>query len=433
MRISACSQDRHEIRIIGIIFCMFQVYDWPQVILHLDGDSFFSSVMQAVNPRLRGRAMVTGSERGVATAISPEAKKLGIIRATPIFEIKKRFPQVIIVASDYELFQMFSQKMFTILRKYAPTIEEYSVDEAFADLKGLRRPLNMTYQEIAQAVKHDIESSLGISISVGVSITKSLAKIASNFNKPSGLTLIPGRFIQNYLGKVPIENVWGIGTNTSSYLQKLGIKTALEFASRSEDFVTTHLSRPFFEIWQELRGHQVYALSGASKTSYQSITRSRTFTPATNNPYVLWGRILGHVEEAFIEARRFRYRVGSISLFLKTQSFRYHHSDIKPLTPAEYPHLIKKDLEEAFSRVYQHSTTYRTTGVTISGLEEAASTQGSLFDQTASDEKIKKTYPLIEAGKVHFGSSLYEGRKLQEKKPTHFAIPTMSLTDLKVS
>src|SRR5262245_49168656 len=134
----------------------FQVRSWPTVVLHLDGDAFFVSVLQAINPSLKGKPVVAGSERGIATAASYEAKKYGIKRAMRIDEVRKLCPEVIVMHSDYETYSLFSQKMFDIMREFSPTVEEYSIDEGFADLKGLRRPLRMTYQEIAKAMKNKV-------------------------------------------------------------------------------------------------------------------------------------------------------------------------------------------------------------------------------------------------------------------------------------
>jgi len=294
---------------------MFQIRSWPNVILHLDGDAFFASVIQAVNPRLKGKPVVTGQERGIATAISYEARKYGITRAMRIPEIKKICPQCIIVDSDYELYDLFAKKMFSILRSFTPYIEEYSIDEGFADIKGLRRPLHMSYHEIGKTVKNKIESSLGISVSVGISLTKSLAKLASSFHKPSGFKLVDGPSIESLLDKTPIQNIWGIGYNTTAYLQKLGIQTALQFALQPEEFITNHLTKPFFEIWRELRGNKVYELNTNEKKSYQSITRSQTFHPPTNDIDILWARLFHHIEDAFYTARNCQYEVKGLVIF----------------------------------------------------------------------------------------------------------------------
>ena len=445
---------------------MLQVNGWPNIILHLDGDSFFASVSQAVNPALKGKPVVTGAERGIATAISLEAKKLGIHRGMRMYEIKKKFPQCRIVNSDYGTYQLFSQRMFSILRSFTPTVEEYSIDEAFADLKGLRsyfmrakqaiffsptcvdepvqekdfftlggkKKLSVSgakkstgYYAIGQAIKSKIESSLGITISVGISLTKSLAKLASNFNKPSGLTVIDGPSIEKLLEKIPVKDIWGIGTQTSAYLNKLNVFTALDYVSKPEEFIKKYLTKPFFEIWQELRGYPVYALNTQSKNTYRSLTRSATFHPPSNNTDVLWARLTSHIEEAFKKARDLNYQIGKLIIFLKTQQFKYHAMEIDFPQKVSYPLLVKKEIKKSFLQIYQPKTLYRTTGCTITDLEEDSIVQTSLFHDNLREQKAKKIYPLYEQKKVDFGSSLFiRDKTIKDSKKLRIPILTVN-------
>src|SRR6185369_6203305 len=101
-------------------------------ILHIDGDYFFASCEISLNPSLRGKPVVTGQERGIATSMSPEAKALGVHRGMPVFKIRKEFPQVIITTSNYKNYGIFAQRMYDIVRRYSPLVEEYSIDECFA-------------------------------------------------------------------------------------------------------------------------------------------------------------------------------------------------------------------------------------------------------------------------------------------------------------
>ncbi len=393
---------------------MLQIFPWPQAILHLDGDAFFASVIQAVNPSLKGKPIAVGKERGIATAFSYEAKRCGVRRGMRESEIKKICPNCLFIDSNYETYGLFSRKMFDIIRSFTPWVEEYSIDEAFADIKGLRRPLNMNYFEIAKKIKEKIENNLGITVSVGVSVTKSLAKLASSSGKPSGLTIIDGRSIEKLLKKTPLIDIWGIGPNTSAYLQKLGIKDTLEFVSKPEKFIKSHLSKPFFEIWRELRGEKIYELNLNKKTSYQSITRSQTFKPPTSDIDTLWSKLINHVEEAFQKARQLHYQVGRMVIFLKTQGFYYHAKEIKLLEKTAYPYLIKKQLRKAFEGIYQEKVLYRTTGCTIYDLEETTTIQPTLFNNDSFERKIAKIYPLYEAEKIDFGTTLLD--KTRNKK-----------------
>ncbi|MFC1711479.1 DNA polymerase IV [Patescibacteria group bacterium] len=409
---------------------MFQFHPWSNVILHLDGDAFFASVIQAAYPHLKGKPVAVGKERGIATAISYEAKKFGIKRGMIGTDIKKLCPHCNFITSDYELYALFSEKMFNILRSFSPDVEEYSVDEGFADLKGLRRPLNSSYTQIAKNIKNKVQSSLGISVSVGVATTKSLAKLASDFKKPGGLTVINGLNIKNFLKQISLNKIWGIGINTTSYLQKLGLKTALDFALKEEDFIKKHLTKPYFEIWQELRGKKVYEINTQGKTSYKGIVKSQTFKPNCNNPKILWAKLSHHLEQAFQKARRFNYQAGKITIFLKTQNFRYHTTTIKLLQKTGYPLLIRKELKQGFNKIFQKQTYYRACGCQITDFEDLHTGQLSFFSNKTKEKKAKKIYPVYEDKKIDFGTSLYDKKIKQSKTKANFSLPVVSITNL---
>lgn len=405
---------------------MFSHYSWPHAILHIDGDAFFASVMCSVNPSLIGKPIVTGSERGIATAISYEAKKFGITRGMPGFEIRKKCPECIFVESDYDLFSLVSSRMFSIMKKYTPYVEEYSIDEGFADITGLRRMYNQSYEEIALTIKKELEQKLNVTFSVGLSITKSLAKLASSFRKPSGFTPVKGKHIEYLLKNRTTRDIWGVGPNTTAYLEKNNIKTALEFALLSEEFITSHLSKPYYEIWQELRGIKIFELQFNKKETYKSISKTETFTPPTNDKELLWSRLMSHVEDAFKKARIYSYTVGKVDIFLKTQKFAYKTATYKLLTKTAFPLLIHGDLRKTFELIYSSCHQYRTTGCTLSDLEDAKMTQTSLFDETIH-EKTKKLYEILSSGKVDFGTSLIMNRHSNKKsEPKKFSLPILT-------
>src|ERR1041384_4920948 len=118
-------------------------------------------------------------------------------------DARKLCPDAIILPSDYETYSIFSERMYEIVRRYTPTVEEYSIDECFADLTGLRRTLRMPYAKMAESIRRDLERELGMTFSIGLSATKVLAKIGSKWKKPNGLTVIPLRDARAYLQKTP--------------------------------------------------------------------------------------------------------------------------------------------------------------------------------------------------------------------------------------
>ena len=144
---------------------------------------------------------------------------------------------------------------------------------------------------MAQQIKKDLDTELGFTFSVGLAPNKVVAKIGSKWVKPSGLTVIPGRRIHLFLQDYPVEKVWGIGAQTAALLAKRGVRTALQFARRNEVWVKKNLTKPFYEIWQELNGQCVLELETEAKHDYQSIQKFKTFTPPSQDRTFLFAQL----------------------------------------------------------------------------------------------------------------------------------------------
>ena len=379
------------------------IRSWPQAILHIDADAFFASCEQATHPELRGKPVITGKERGIVAAASYEAKARGVKRGMSYIELKRVCPDAIIVPSDYETYSLFSVRMFEILRRFSPNVEEYSIDEAFVDLTGLRRSFHTSYGMIASKIQERVEKDLGITVSIGVSLSKVMAKLGSKHNKPHGLTVIPGRDMHIYLEGLPVEKIWGIGPNTSAFLNKLGITTALEFAKKDEEFIKKHLSKPFREIWRELNGISVYPVVAESKGGYQSISKTKTFTPASTDRTFVFAQLSKNLENACIKARRHNLAATRLIVFLRKKDFRDIGVDLKLNRPTAYPAELFEALREGFDQIYKAGIPYRSTGVVLAGLMPENRVQFSLFDDTAQIEKRARIYHSVDELSARFG------------------------------
>jgi len=391
---------------------LFSLHSWPRAIVHLDGDAFFTSCEEAIHPELKGKALITGGERGIVACASYPAKKLGIKRGVPLHEARKICPGLIILPSDYETYSLFSRRMFDIMRRFTPDVEEYSIDEAFADITGMRRALHSSYEEIALKMKKEIERDLGITVSVGLSITKVLAKVASKHLKPAGMTVIKGRDIAQYLCDLPVEKVWGIGPATTNYLAKMGIHYALEFAQLPEKTVLKKFTKPTVEIWQELRGASVYPVTMEEKSSYASISKTKTFAPPTSNAEYLFAHLMRNMESACIKARRYSLAPNKIVVFLKKNDFHTVGSEAKLSRPCAFPLEFSGIIHDLFDSCYCPKDIYRATGVVLLNLETDTNIQYSLFDNPLQAEKIRGLYNVADElgqkfGKhtLHLGSS----------------------------
>jgi DNA polymerase-4 len=195
-------------------------------ILHLDMDAFFAAVEQRDNPQLRGRPLLIGHDgpRGVVATASYEARPFGCHSAQPMVTAKRLCPQAMVVPVNGERYAEASERMFAILEEFSPLIEPLSIDEAFIDLAGTQRLLGDPVS-VAKRLRARISAELKLTASVGVAPNKFLAKLASDMDKPDGLTVIRPEDIDRVLPPLPVRRLWGIGRVTAEKLAKMGIRT----------------------------------------------------------------------------------------------------------------------------------------------------------------------------------------------------------------
>jgi DNA polymerase IV len=379
------------------------LHAFPRAIVHIDGDAFFASCEQSRRPKLQGRPVVTGKERGIAASMSYEAKARGVTRGMRIADIRKLCPDAVILPSDYETYSLLSKRFFAIVRRYTPDVEEYSIDECFADLTGLRRPLKMSYLKIAERMKKALDAELGFTFSVGLAPNKVVAKIASKWQKPSGLTAIPGRELHRFLAKLPVEKVWGIGPNTTAFLHKHGIQTALEFAQRPEAWVKKCLSKPFFHIWQELNGHYIFTLALGEHETYYTLQKFKTFTPASQEKAFVFAQLAKNIENACIKARKHKLAAQRVVIFLRTQEFRDFGLEVELSGPTQFPNDILRVVTPAFEELFSPSTAYRATGVILCKLTEAYYGQLDLFGETLRMQRLSNLYESVDTLREKYG------------------------------
>ena len=372
------------------------LHSFPRALVHIDGDAFFASCEQARDPQLQGKPVVTGKERGIAASMSYEAKACGVTRGMRLLEIKRLCPGAIILPSDYETYSLLSKRLFAIVRRFTPDVEEYSIDEVFADLTGLRRPLRMSYETMAASIKADLEHDLGLTFAVGLAPTKVVAKLASKWQKPAGLTIIRGTDLHLYLDQVPIEHVWGIGPKTTAYLTRFSIATALDFARRDELWVRSKLTKPHQDIWHELRGTAVIPLEFGEHHAYQSISKTKTFTPPTSDREILLAQLSKNVENACIKARRHHLEARRVSFFLRTQDFRHTGSELILSRPTNVPSVIVPLINAHLDSIYRPELRYRLTGVVLSHLRAEGDTQLDLFGEVLQAERVRRIYDGID-------------------------------------
>jgi DNA polymerase IV len=209
-------------------------------ILHADLDAFYASVEQRDDPELRGRPVIVGA--GVVLAASYEAKARGVRTAMGGRRARQLCPDAIVVSPRFPAYVEASKAVFEIFDDTTPLVEGLSIDEAFLDVRGLRR-ISGTPREIALKLKARVLVEVGLPITVGVARTKFLAKVASGVAKPDGLLVVPPSGELHFLHPLPVERLWGVGPKTSEKLHEAGITTVGEVARLAEETLVDLVGR----------------------------------------------------------------------------------------------------------------------------------------------------------------------------------------------
>jgi DNA polymerase-4 len=205
-------------------------------ILHIDMDAFYASVEQRDNPSLRGKPVAVGgdpTQRGVVAAASYEARTFGVRSAIPMSRAVRLCPSLVIVRPDFHKYRSVSQQVFEIFREVTPLVEPMSLDEAYLDVTENRwhEPLGVN---VARKIKDRIKETTQLTASAGVAPNKFLAKIASGWKKPDGLTVVAPERVETFLKGLPVDALWGVGPVTAARLREHGIEKLTDIRARSE-------------------------------------------------------------------------------------------------------------------------------------------------------------------------------------------------------
>lgn len=379
--------------------------EFPRAIVHFDGDSFFASVEQALNYTLKGKPVITGAERGAATSVSYEAKRRGVTRSMTLREIREICPDAVVVSSDYTAYSLFARRMYSIVRRYTPLVEEYSIDECFADITDCADGTRQGYEALCKTIQSALHLKLGITFGVGLAPTKVLAKTASKYRKPAGFTSIPASEAHLYLKDMKAGSLWGIGPSMAEKLRVLGVHTALQFASVSEGWlVDNHIAKPYKAMWWELRGVSLSKVATHRKISDSvSIMKTRTFSPPSRDKVFVYSQLCKNIEKACAQARLMRMRPKEITFFLKTQDFLYGRQEVVLPIPTHDPREILKTVLPLFEKLYRTGVLFRATGVTLRNLVAEESVTLDLFGEVQKAEGMASVLDSVDAINKRYG------------------------------
>jgi len=217
---------------------------WPKAIIHLDMDAFYAAVEVLDNPSLRGKPVIVGGsqKRGVVSSASYESRRFGVHSAQPIAAAMRLCPKGVFLPVRMFRYREVSDQVFEIFDRFTPLVEPLSIDEAFLDVTGSVRLFGPP-EEIARIIKRAVIQEIGITVSAGVAPTKFVAKIASDLQKPDGLTVVPEEKVKAFLEPLSIDKLWGVGKVTQEALALLGVRTIGDLSRLSLEVLESNFGK----------------------------------------------------------------------------------------------------------------------------------------------------------------------------------------------
>lgn len=355
-----------------------------------DCNNFFVSCERVFNPSLNERPVIVLSNNdGCVVSRSNEAKAIGIKMGEPLFQVRDiiKRENVAVFSSNYQLYGDMSQRVMATLKKYIQQIEIYSIDEAFLSLEGIpTEQLKKFGEELARIIRRDT----GIPVSIGISHTKTLAKIAAKlckkYPKLNGACLMHREEdIAKVLSTYPIGDVWGIGRRHTKSLTSCNIHTAAQFCALSEEWVQNRMSITGVRTWKELHGTACIELSH-NITERESISLSRSFSKELYSFEELHEAISTFAAIGAEKLRKQKSAAGMLQVFILTNRYR---EDTIPqtnsavtyfITPTDSSLEIVKASVELLKGIYCSGIGYKKAGIRLSNIIPANCIQRELFD-----------------------------------------------------
>ena len=368
------------------------------MILHIDMDAFYASVEKLDDPSLKYKCVIVGgtSNRGVVSAASYEARRFGVHSAMPIYQAKQKCPHGVFVPPRMGRYKEVSKKVMALLREFSPLVEPVSIDEAYMDITGCQRLFGEP-REIAREIKRRIHESVQLTCSIGVAPNKFLAKIASDLEKPDGLTLIMPEQVLPFIESLAIEKVPGVGKKMARQLGVLGIQTLGDVQRLPEKALLKHLGK---------FGRRLRALSAGSDASavtphapHKSISSERTLAADTRDVRLLRRCLLSQSAEVARQLRQAGVRARTIAIKIKDANFK----TVTRQTTIPIPTLSSETIYKHAAQLlddFRISEKIRLIGVGASGFSAVtAAVQMGLFKQREKPaenwEKVDETMDSI--------------------------------------
>ncbi|MFP4418217.1 MAG: DNA polymerase IV [Fibrobacterota bacterium] len=354
-----------------------------RLIFHVDMDAFFASIEQRDDPSIRNKPVVVGAlpgSRGVVSAASYEARRFGIHSAMPINQAYARCPKATFIHPRMGVYSSESKKIMAILGRFSPCIEPISVDEAFIDITGTEKlwgATEQTAEKISAAIRHELH----LTCSIGVAPNKFLAKLASDVNKPDGITITPfeKKEIVHWLAPMDVSRIWGVGKKTQQILSQWGIVTIADLQKLSEEELQMRFGKHGAGLYYLARGIDYREVGTLEEV--KSISREHTFERDSSNPQEWKQVLLSLSRNVGYRARRKGLKGRTVVLTYRTPDFQRHSRRVTLPTPTNTAKTIFDAAKKILSSLTSTTPTLRLIGVGITNFGQPVQTDLFISDE----------------------------------------------------
>lgn len=381
-----------------------------RVIVHVDMDAFFAAVEQHDNPEYRGKPVIVGADpkggkgRGVVSTCSYEARVFGVHSAMPISKAWRLCPHGIYVTPRMKRYSEISHQIMEIFGHFTPLVEQVSVDEAFLDCSGTEH-LFGTPHELGQKIKNTIFNATGLTASVGIASNKSIAKIASDMNKPDGLTICESGNEKQFLAPLPVKKLWGAGEKTVAVLDKYNLKRIGDIAMQTPAYMERILGKMGLHLWNLSCGIDTRPVE--REEGVKSISEEHTFDTDCADTAII-ERVIFRISD------RIGRRLRSHNLYAHTVSVKIRLSDFTTVTrqktlsePTTSTNVIHDEALALFNAYFRTGMTIRLIGVALSHFEAPNPQTRSLFEEEPA--KKDKLDTVLDTMRAKWGEKVTRG------------------------
>jgi DNA polymerase-4 len=349
-----------------------------RAIAHLDFDAFFAAVEENLDPSLRGKPVIVGGgERGVVSTANYVARQYGVHSAMPLRTARRLCPHGVYLPGHHGLYREYSRRLMDILEGYSPLVEQMSLDEAYLDLTGTERLFGPP-SRTAKLVQQRVADELKLSISVGLATNKLVAKVASDYRKPAGFTVVPPGREAEFLAPLAVERLPGVGPSLLEQLRDRGVFTVGDLAR-----VPDHLLRLSFGEWGELLAHRARGEDPRRvmpREEVKSISREHTFEEDVSDISLLESTLVSLTEDVCRRLRRKRLEARTVTVKIRYSDFVTHTCSHTLSRPLDVDEVFFEEVLSLFRQGRRRRYHLRLLGVGVSNLVPRA-WQDDLFDQ----------------------------------------------------